>query len=72
METPKDIVILANGPGEIATWVRPVVQEIRQQISQNRDVLRVSVILVPCPNATGKEDASAHVSQEVERAQRKN
>ncbi|MFP4336293.1 MAG: lipid-A-disaccharide synthase [Halothece sp.] len=72
METPKDIVILANGPGEIATWVRPVVIEIRQQISQNRDVLRVSVILVPCPNATGKEAAIALSYPEVDRVQAAN
>lgn len=69
MEIPKDIVILANGPGEIATWVRPVVREIRQHIGQNREVLRVSVILVPCPNATGKEGAIALSYPEVDRVQ---
>ncbi|MEC4849602.1 MAG: lipid-A-disaccharide synthase, partial [Jaaginema sp. PMC 1079.18] len=69
METPQDILILANGPGEITTWVRPVVKEIRQQIGQNRDVLRISVLLAPCPNATGKEDAIALSYPEVDRVQ---
>lgn len=69
MEVPKDIVILANGPGEIATWVRPVVKEIREQIAQNQDVLRISVILAPCPNATGKEDSIALSYPEVDRVQ---
>jgi len=72
MGNPKDIVILANGPGEIATWVRPVVREVRKQIAQNTDVLRVSVILVPCPNATGKEDAIALSYPEVDRVQAAN
>ncbi|MDY6806260.1 MAG: lipid-A-disaccharide synthase, partial [Cyanobacteriota bacterium] len=50
-----DIVILSNGPGEIITWVRPVVRQLRQQ-QQDRK-MRISVILSPCPHATGKEAA---------------
>ncbi|MBO0351648.1 hypothetical protein J0895_21700 [Phormidium pseudopriestleyi FRX01] len=30
--TAIDIVILSNGPGELATWVRPVVRALRQQL----------------------------------------
>ena len=61
-----DIVILSNGPGELATWVRPVVQQLRQQANIN---IRISVILSPCPHATGKEAAIALSYPEVERVQ---
>jgi lipid-A-disaccharide synthase len=52
---PIDILILSNGPGEVTTWVRPVVQALRQQLGEDRSQIRISVILSPCPNATGKE-----------------
>jgi hypothetical protein len=29
-DEPVDIVILTNGPGEVATWVKPVVATLRQ------------------------------------------
>lgn len=61
-----DIVILSNGPGELVTWVRPVVQQLRQQTNID---LRISVILSPCPHATGKEAAIAHSYPEVDRVQ---
>ncbi|MGD1716975.1 lipid-A-disaccharide synthase [Dapis sp. BLCC M172] len=61
-----DIVILSNGPGELITWVRPVVQQLRQQA--NIDI-RISVILSPCPHATGKEVAIARSYPEVDRVQ---
>ncbi len=53
------VVIVSNGPGELATWVRPVVDElnkINKSLSDN-EILNLSLrlVLVPCPNATGKE-----------------
>jgi lipid-A-disaccharide synthase len=48
----KDIVILSNGPGEITTWVYPVVRELKRICS---DSMRISVILSPCPNSMGNE-----------------
>ena len=27
---PVDILILSNGPGEVTTWVRPVVRALRE------------------------------------------
>ncbi|MGB3512312.1 MAG: lipid-A-disaccharide synthase [Microcoleaceae cyanobacterium] len=63
-----DLVILSNGPGELATWVRPVVQQLRQQANNNID-MRISVILSPCPHATGKEAAIAISYPEVDRVQ---
>ncbi|MEM9157068.1 MAG: hypothetical protein AAGB13_18865 [Cyanobacteria bacterium P01_F01_bin.33] len=46
-----DILILSNGPGELSTWVRPVVAELRQRLPQARQ----SLILSPCPHASGQE-----------------
>jgi len=63
-----DILILSNGPGEVTTWVRPVVQALRQ-ILVDRTQTRISVILSPCPNATGKEEAIARSYPEVDRVQ---
>ncbi len=51
VEVPADIVILANGPGELATWVRPVVMELRRTLPE----ARLSLILVPCNHASGAE-----------------
>ena len=64
---PVDIVILANGPGEVATWVRPVVKNLRQQWGQEWETLRISVILSPCTHSTGQERAIALSYPEVER-----
>jgi lipid A disaccharide synthetase len=64
-----DILILSNGPGEVTTWVRPVVRALRQQLGDDRSLVRISVILSPCPNATGKEAAIARSYPEVDRVQ---
>ena len=40
---PVDVVILSNGPGEVATWVKPVVRSLRQKAPN----YRISVILSP-------------------------
>ena len=53
------VVIISNGPGELSTWVRPVVDYLNKinNTSKNIDKLNFSIrlVLVPCPNATGKE-----------------
>ena len=53
------VVIVSNGPGELATWVKPVVDELNiiNQSLHNEDKLdfTLRLVLVPCPNATGKE-----------------
>jgi len=64
-----DILILSNGPGEVTTWVRPVVQALRQQLGEDRSQVRISVVLSPCPNASGKEAAIAQSYSEVDRVQ---
>ncbi|AFY42790.1 hypothetical protein [Nostoc sp. PCC 7107] len=67
--TPVDILILSNGPGEITTWVRPVVQALRERLGDDRSLVRISVVLSPCPNASGKEAAIALSYPEVDRVQ---
>ena len=69
MTLPVDILILANGPGEVTTWVRPVVKALREQLGNDRSQVRISVILSPCPHASGKEAAIALGYPEVDRVQ---
>jgi lipid A disaccharide synthetase len=63
-----DILVLSNGPGELATWVRPVVQALREQLG-NATEARISVVLSPCPHATGKEAQIAASYPEIDRVQ---
>jgi lipid-A-disaccharide synthase len=64
-----DILILSNGPGELTTWVRPVVEALRKQLGDQTQKVRISLILSPCPHATGKEVAIAHSYPEIDRVQ---
>jgi hypothetical protein len=64
-----DILILSNGPGEVATWVRPVVKALRQKLGNDRNEVRISVVLSPCPNASGKEASIVRSYPEVDRVQ---
>ncbi len=53
------VVILSNGPGELTTWVKPVINNLRKEIltlkSKKHINLHLRLILVPCPNANGNE-----------------
>jgi lipid A disaccharide synthetase len=62
---PTDIVILSNGPGEVTTWVRPVVKALAQVFAEDR--VRISVLLSPCPHSTGQEAAIASSYSAVDR-----
>ncbi len=66
---PLDILILSNGPGELTTWVRPVVRAIRQCMGDDRQQMRISLVLSPCPNASGREVAIAQTYPEIDRVQ---
>lgn len=46
-----NILITTNGPGEIAAWVQPVVEVLRNAIPQ----ARIIIALVPCPHSSGYE-----------------
>lgn len=69
MPAPIDILILSNGPGEVTTWVRPVVKALRESLGNNRALFRISLVLSPCPNGTGKEVAIAQTYPEIDRVQ---
>ncbi|MEO0755817.1 MAG: lipid-A-disaccharide synthase [Cyanobacteria bacterium J06648_16] len=62
-----DIVILSNGPGEISTWVKPIVQALKAHPTGPRQ--RISVLLSPCPHASGNEHVTALSYPEVDRVQ---
>jgi lipid A disaccharide synthetase len=66
---PIDIIILSNGPGEVTTWVRPVVRALRAQLGVDRSAVRISAILAPCPNASGKEVQILNTYPEIDRVQ---
>lgn len=62
-----DVVILSNGPGEVVTWVKPVVRALRQYFKAKRSKLRISVLLCPCPHASGGEMKVIQSFEEVDR-----
>ncbi len=64
-----DILILSNGPGELSTWVKPVVKQLRQRFGGDTAQFRISVILSPCPNASGQEGSIARSNPEIDRVQ---
>ena len=64
------VVIVSNGPGELTTWVKPVVDYL---INENRNNInsyvahcKLVLTLVPCPNATGNEFAVANDWQKLD------
>ncbi|MEL7084317.1 MAG: hypothetical protein AAF268_00610 [Cyanobacteria bacterium P01_A01_bin.3] len=65
MKPPADILILSNGPGEILTWVRPAVKQLRRYIPH----ARLSLVLSPCAHASGKEADIARERLELDRVQ---
>ena len=69
MEAPIDILILSNGPGELSTWVRPVVRQLQQRLGTHPEHLRVSIVLSPCPNASGMEAEIARNNPGIDRVQ---
>ena len=60
-----DILILSNGPGEVTTWVRPVVNQLRHHIPH----ARISLVLSPCSHASGKEAEIARQYIDLDRVQ---
>ncbi len=49
------VVLVSNGPGELQTWVRPVLKELREQAPE----LETVISLIPCQFASGNETAIA-------------
>ncbi len=69
LNRPLDLLILSNGPGELSTWVRPVVRALRRQFGEDRSQVRISLVLSPCPNSSGQEVAIAQHYPEIDRIQ---
>lgn len=69
MSEAVDILILSNGPGELATWVKPTVVALRCRLGEDRERVRISVVLSPCVNASGRELETAQGFPEVDRVQ---
>jgi hypothetical protein len=46
-----EILLTANSPGEVASWAKPVVRKIKEQDS----TAKVTILLLPCPFASGRE-----------------
>ena len=57
------IIFVSNGPGELATWVKPLAEELHKQIAlkprDNTSSISLNLVLVPCPNGTGHEQLYA-------------
>ncbi|MCP9850896.1 glycosyl transferase [Cyanobium sp. Morenito 9A2] len=53
------MVLVSNGPGELATWVRPLAQRLHGELPlrprEPKAPIDMLLVLVPCPNATGSE-----------------
>ncbi|MEM7735218.1 MAG: hypothetical protein AAF267_05450 [Deinococcota bacterium] len=45
------VLLVTNGPGELYTWVGPVLRELRQQVP----TWRVAIGVIPCQFASGRE-----------------
>ena len=60
---PLAIIFVSNGPGELATWVKPLAQELHKKIALRPKAysssISLNLVLVPCPNATGYENRVA-------------
>jgi len=50
-----DILILYNIPGEVNTQIRSAVRNLSKRLKNQGIHREISVILSPCPHATGKE-----------------
>ena len=61
MSEKNAVVIVSNGPGELSTWVKPIVESIATQkiLEKESPKLLINLVLVPCPNSTGEELKSA-------------
>ena len=55
-----DVVLITNGPGELTSWVQPVAAALRAHGCADAAArTRVSVVLTPCPHASGAEPEAA-------------
>ncbi|MBM5825575.1 MAG: glycosyl transferase [Cyanobacteria bacterium M_surface_10_m2_119] len=57
------IVLVSNGPGELSTWVRPLALRLHRLLALRprsaASEAALQLVLVPCPNGTGREHRAA-------------
>lgn len=58
MNGAADLILTANGPGEIAGWLFPVVTELRRRLGGVQDRVRLFAWAPPCNFASGRELAA--------------
>ncbi len=60
---PLAIVLVSNGPGELSTWVRPLALRLHRLLGLRPrcavSAASLQLVLVPCPNGTGREHRAA-------------
>lgn len=49
-----ELILTVNSPGEVATWLTPVVRALRAREPES-DRVRITVMILPCTYATGTE-----------------
>lgn len=57
---PKDVVLVANSPGELSALVKPVAEELSKQHGT-----RVILVLTPCQYASGQEVEFAKITKGI-------
>jgi hypothetical protein len=50
----KDLIIFSNGPGEVKTWVLPLVEEVQKR-EDLASGFRIIMVIQPCPFGSGAE-----------------
>jgi lipid-A-disaccharide synthase len=63
MNSPSALVIVGNGPGEVAGWAIPVAREARERAALDRQPIEISLCLPPCQFASGQERAAADAAE---------
>jgi lipid-A-disaccharide synthase len=62
MTTTSSLIIIGNGPGEVAGWAVPVAAEARRSAQREHRPLELALCLPPCQFASGQERAAAEAA----------
>ncbi|MEW6046599.1 MAG: hypothetical protein AB1609_08965 [Bacillota bacterium] len=54
-QEPADLIVTANGPGEISGWLFPVAAELRRRLAASTHRVRLFAWAPPCNFASGRE-----------------
>jgi len=54
MDEKEDLIIFSNGPGEVSTWVKPVIEAVRKRTDLAARY-RTTLIMHPCQFGSGNE-----------------